>query len=324
MAKKLVVMLRRRKTAPPEYYDACLNGLGEDVLQIIATEKRKPEIKSTNSSDDLHRYKKKKTEEQSDISKLSHKAKFSLSIASRLIGKRLSASRQLLAAGQVWKHTVPSHDCDVVVTFPANVNETTLVWLLTKLRTRLSDVTVEVRHHRHSGVYVFYLTAPYENLLKGAEQLRLRKRLKPVFGGGMKEFVFEEQDFFENVEDSDNFFSSQERQSIVLHLLHSLRADEGDHLHCINFVEGQSVIPKCLATGIISQILPLHNSEALTRLKKTWVQAFFRYQPLDDICDYFGVKIAIYFAWLGHYTKALTIPAAFGFFLWMCYHGRDQ
>lgn len=45
---------------------------------------------------------------------------------------------------------------------------------------------------------------------------------------------------------------------------------------------------------------------------------------LDDICDYFGVKIAIYFAWLGHYTKALTLPAFFGLFMWLCYYGRDQ
>lgn len=44
----------------------------------------------------------------------------------------------------------------------------------------------------------------------------------------------------------------------------------------------------------------------------------------DDICDYFGVKIAIYFAWLGHYTKALTMPAFFGFFVWLCCYGRDQ
>lgn len=45
---------------------------------------------------------------------------------------------------------------------------------------------------------------------------------------------------------------------------------------------------------------------------------------LDNICDYFGVKIAIYFAWLGHYTKALTIPAFFGFFMWISYYGKDQ
>ena len=32
----------------------------------------------------------------------------------------------------------------------------------------------------------------------------------------------------------------------------------------------------------------------------------------DDICQYFGVKIAMYFAWLGMYTKWLAAPALLG------------
>lgn len=34
--------------------------------------------------------------------------------------------------------------------------------------------------------------------------------------------------------------------------------------------------------------------------------------PADEICDYFGVKIAMYFAWLGFYTSAMVYPAVFG------------
>lgn len=34
-----------------------------------------------------------------------------------------------------------------------------------------------------------------------------------------------------------------------------------------------------------------------------------RHQPLDNIKEYFGVKIALYFAWLGFYTHML-IPAS--------------
>ena len=32
----------------------------------------------------------------------------------------------------------------------------------------------------------------------------------------------------------------------------------------------------------------------------------------DEICQYFGVKIAMYFAWLGMYTKWLVAPAILG------------
>lgn len=36
----------------------------------------------------------------------------------------------------------------------------------------------------------------------------------------------------------------------------------------------------------------------------------------DEICDYFGVKIAMYFAWLGFYTSAMVYPAVFGSLLY--------
>ncbi|KAG8186689.1 hypothetical protein JTE90_014763 [Oedothorax gibbosus] len=251
-------------------------------------------------------------------------SRMTLSEAGRLLRKRISVSRQLLAAGQVWKNSLPSHDCDVVVTFPQSTTEETLIWFLTQLKTNVPELIVEVRHHRHTNVYGFYLTTSFEYLLKGAEEERLRKPLKPQFGGGMKEFVYEERECFNQSESKDLFLSSQERQSIILNLLYGLRASDKDELLHIKFIEGQPIVPKCLAEGVISQVLPLHSGEDLNKLKRTWMQAVFKHQPLNDICDYFGVKIAIYFAWLGHYTKALTLPAFFGLFVWICCYGRDQ
>ena len=39
---------------------------------------------------------------------------------------------------------------------------------------------------------------------------------------------------------------------------------------------------------------------------------WYKFQPLDAIMKYYGVKIALYFAWLGFFTKMLIIPALAG------------
>ena len=37
-----------------------------------------------------------------------------------------------------------------------------------------------------------------------------------------------------------------------------------------------------------------------------------KFQPLDAVRDYFGVKVALYFAWLGFYTNLLIVPSIVG------------
>lgn len=95
---------------------------------------------------------------------------------------------------------------------------------------------------------------------------------------------------------------------------------------------------------MIHQMFPLHEQRILNQLMTSWVQAVCERQPLgrkhitaglpdgafltrvnktapshsaDDICDYFGVKISMYFAWLGFYTNSMLYPAVIGFLLWM-------
>ena len=57
-------------------------------------------------------------------------------------------------------------------------------------------------------------------------------------------------------------------------------------------------------------------------LHKEWasLNKGLKYQPLDPVKEYFGVKIGLYFAWLGFYTHMLIPAAIFGFlcFLYGC------
>lgn len=50
------------------------------------------------------------------------------------------------------------------------------------------------------------------------------------------------------------------------------------------------------------------------------IKKSFRYQPLDYVKEYFGVKIGLYFAWLGFYTHMLLFAAVVGVacFIYSC------
>ncbi|KAJ8304856.1 hypothetical protein KUTeg_018439 [Tegillarca granosa] len=244
--------------------------------------------------------------------------------AYRLFGKKLFKTKGLLvASSQVLKNTVPTSDCDVLVTFPMNTDTSTLMWLLDRLKSRTPELTVHVRHHSNTKGSVFHITATHERLLKGAEELAIRKPIKEEYGGGMKEFSYEDQECFAGVMDEEHFFASQERQSIINHMLNNLRAEKGEQLGNVKFLEGQAIVPLLESKNVISQVFPLHNHDDLVDLRLTWVQAFFRKQPLGKICDYFGVKIAMYFAYLGHYTMALSVPAFLGMVVWF-FQGLDE
>ncbi|XP_031826677.1 anoctamin 8 white walker isoform X2 [Nomia melanderi] len=258
--------------------------------------------------------------------KVIHAAKETLDKASRLLRRKIPCTGHLMTPRRLWIQKVPTQECDVVVMFPSGASDETLMWLLGRLRAGTPGLVVHVRHHASSDSYGFYLTAPFSVLLKAAEEVHLPKTLRQEFGGGLKEFVGSEANCFEGSDDEAQFFTTQERQSLVLHLLHTLRAGPED-LHRrpgLKMVEEQAIIPKCISSGIISQVFPLHELPALENLQRTWVRAFLSPQPLDDICKYFGVKITMYFAWLGHYTTALIVPAAVGAIYWVGIIGRNQ
>lgn len=83
---------------------------------------------------------------------------------------------------------------------------------------------------------------------------------------------------------------------------------------------GKSIL---IELGILTAAYPCHDGPLLTdfvnqipnnnrqKLQKEWAcfLHIFKYQPISAIKEYFGVKIAFYYAWLGFYTTYL-LPAA--------------
>uniref|UniRef100_A0A8C7M068 Anoctamin n=1 Tax=Oncorhynchus kisutch TaxID=8019 RepID=A0A8C7M068_ONCKI len=235
----------------------------------------------------------------------------------KLFGKRLLQAGRYIMSHKSWMKTVPTENCDILMTFSDQTDDHTLLWLLNHLRLGIPELNIQIRHHKRTRVHAFFVTATYENLLRGAEEMGLRKSVKPEFGGGTRSFSCEEDYIYENIESELCFFTSQERQSIIKYWLDNLRAKNGEVLHNIQFLEGQPIIPELSVRGVIQKVFPLHEQRVLSQLMKSWVQAVCEKQPLDDIHDYFGVKIAMYFAWLGFYTTSMLYPAVIGFVLWI-------
>ncbi|XP_076268543.1 anoctamin 8 white walker isoform X3 [Rhynchophorus ferrugineus] len=252
-------------------------------------------------------------------------AQQTLEQASELLKKKIPCAGYFLAPKRLWLKRVSTPNCDVVLTFPSHTEDTFLLWLLSKLK-QLPGLTVHVRHHASTQSSAFYLSASFSVLLKAAEEYHLPKALKQCKGGGLKELFVQEFQSYEGSEDQEHFFTTEERQWLVLRLLESIRTNKDDlnSITNVNLLEGQPIVPKCLTAGLISQVFPLHEPSTLERLQQIWVRDIFAKQPLDEITEYFGVKIGMYFAWLGHYTTALSIPAFVGFIFWLFCNGKHQ
>jgi anoctamin-8 len=146
-----------------------------------------------------------------------------------------------------------------------------------------------VRVHDSTKRTAFYISAPTNILFKAAEEYRLPKRLRTDLGGALREFTTRESHFFEQIKDDEGrtaLFNSQERQWLVYQVLQGLRASKSEiesFQGIAQLEEGQSIVSAWQESGLIVQVFPLHETNALTQLKNNWVRKFFAPQPLGEI-----------------------------------------
>jgi hypothetical protein len=63
---------------------------------------------------------------------------------------------------------------------------------------------------------------------------------------------------------------------------------------------------------VVLAAFPLHEYDDLKALQRKWLQLWSLQQPVDNIRDYFGERIAFYFVYLNHYVNSLVSPAIGG------------
>lgn len=261
---------------------------------------------------------------------LMRRAKNTISAASRMLRRKIPQSGHLMMSKRFWMQSVPSQGVDVVITFPPDSAESTILWFKQRIEKipgivlHTKSITISKGTKTRPNCYAFHLAATYQCYLRGLELLQVPKPLKEDVGGGTKEFNLKEASSFRGIENMDDFLTSQERQAIILHLLHTVRAERGDSVGKLKFREGEAIIARSVTRKVVYQVFPIHEPAKLQKLQSTWVRNVLERQPIGDIREYFGVQIALYFAWLGHYTTALCIPAIVGIFFWFFFCGREE
>lgn len=71
-------------------------------------------------------------------------------------------------------------------------------------------------------------------------------------------------------------------------------------------------IRRYLRSGWMTAVFPLHNRAHTEILMMKWKQFPMQKLPLDDLKEYFGEKVALYFVFMEHFTSFLLIPAVIG------------
>ncbi|XP_066923434.1 anoctamin-7-like [Clytia hemisphaerica] len=129
---------------------------------------------------------------------------------------------------------------------------------------------------------------------------------------------------FHNGNNPEKMFSPTERSRIVAYILESTKYGDND-----DEIGKDGLLEK----GVLTAAYPIHDgllepneNEPLLnnrqKLSREWASfgQIFKYQPIEGIKEYFGVKIAFYFAWIGFYTTWLVPASLIGliFFFFGC------
>uniref|UniRef100_A0A1S3ZGM4 Anoctamin-like protein At1g73020 n=1 Tax=Nicotiana tabacum TaxID=4097 RepID=A0A1S3ZGM4_TOBAC len=181
------------------------------------------------------------------------------------------------------------------------------------------------------------LGAPIETLGKAAAELQLKKRTHigdnhEIFlqlllnsehtilvSGVDLQFHWDEVEAFERQPDG-SLFSWFERYCCYRHIIYGIvntststvvLKSDGIEVH---WEPGKPLLRILESVGIVKEVFPVHDEKKTKQLLRSWALNWwdFTVQPIDDICNYYGTKIASYFAFLGMYTKWILFPAAFG------------
>ncbi|ERE75143.1 anoctamin-10 isoform X6 [Cricetulus griseus] len=222
----------------------------------------------------------------------------------------------------------------VVIELAQDVKEETKEWLKSRIIAKKKDGGAQLLFRPLLNKYeketienqnLYLVGASNIRLLLGAEAVGL---VKECTDAAMRAFTYGTRHNFKGFHDNnDDFLTMAECQFIIKHELENLRAKDEKMIPGYpqaKLYPGKSLMRRLLTSGIVTQVFPLHDTEALKKLEDTWYTRFaLKYQPIDSIRGYFGETIALYFGFLEYFTFALIPMAIIGLpyylFVWEDY-----
>lgn len=190
----------------------------------------------------------------------------------------------------------------------AKISDEALSWFIDRIKSdrHSHGCQLEVScQETNNGLKVLVITASDLRLRVGAEIFGINKQ---HLDGNMRNFSMSDESEFVDYQD-DNFIADCEGLYIIKTELDSLRATDEDHIPGhpdIPLYPGKSILRKMKSSKLITTILCLHDATRLDKLSGRWYrEKSILTQPINEIREYFGDAIAVYFSFLAYYTKAL-------------------
>ncbi|XP_006644585.1 anoctamin-like protein Os01g0706700 [Oryza brachyantha] len=185
-----------------------------------------------------------------------------------------------------------------------------------RLVRELEDVGLLVERVRGVPAEFIKLSAPMGTLGRAASQMQMKKL---TYIGMELQFEWDQVAAFVRQPDG-SLFSWRERFACFRHLIYGivnksnsdilLKFDDKE----FHWNQNESLLTRLEDEGVVKLVFPLHDEVKRKKLLRNWALNWldFTWQPMDEIYSYFGTKIAIYFSFLGMYTRWLFFPAVFG------------
>ena len=150
--------------------------------------------------------------------------------------------------------------------------------------------------------YNILLTSlPYDQMLHIAEELALRKR---DVEGHVRTFLAADEPLFASARTPDALFSQSEQILFLKYRLDGMKPDG-------NFDEvvgNDSLLEWCKRQHYLDDVFLLHHRASANAImaELSWSSPLLDVGGISKLQDYFGDKVALYFAFLTFYTKALV------------------